>query len=80
VHNVSDVKKIGKIGAEFIQGRGVIFKLINSIWNKEELPDQWKKYIIETIHKKSDKIDYNCYSGTSLSLSTSYKILWNILF
>jgi hypothetical protein len=23
-----------------------IHKLINSIWNKEELPDQWKKSII----------------------------------
>jgi hypothetical protein len=24
----------------------VIHKLINSIWNKEELPDQWKEPII----------------------------------
>jgi hypothetical protein len=23
-----------------------IYKLINSIWNKEELPDQWKEAII----------------------------------
>jgi hypothetical protein len=24
----------------------VIHKLINSIWNKEELPDQWKEFVI----------------------------------
>jgi hypothetical protein len=30
----------------------VIHKLINSVWNKEELPDQWKKSIIVSVHKK----------------------------
>jgi hypothetical protein len=55
-----------------------IQKLINSIWNKGELPDQWKEYIIVPNHKKSDKTDYNNYLGISL-LSTSYKILSNIL-
>jgi hypothetical protein len=45
-----------------IQARGksllsVIHKLINSIWNKEKLPDQWKESIIVPIHKKSDKTD-----------------------
>jgi hypothetical protein len=29
-----------------------IHMLINSIWNKEELPDQWKESIIVPIHKK----------------------------
>jgi hypothetical protein len=28
-----------------------IHKLINSIWNKEELPDQWKETIIIPIKK-----------------------------
>jgi hypothetical protein len=37
--------------AELLQAGGEtllseIHKLINSIWNKEELPDQWKEYII----------------------------------
>jgi hypothetical protein len=32
-------------------------KLINSIWKKEELPDQWKKSVIVLIHKKGDKTD-----------------------
>jgi hypothetical protein len=40
-----------EIPAELIQARGeillfVIHKLINSVWNKEELPDQWKESII----------------------------------
>jgi hypothetical protein len=55
-----------------------IHKLINSIWNKEELPDQWKGSIIVPIHKKGDKSDCNSYRGISL-LSTSYNISWNIL-
>jgi hypothetical protein len=32
-------------------------KLINSIWNTGELPDQWKQPIIVTIYKKGDKTD-----------------------
>jgi hypothetical protein len=56
----------------------VIHKLINSVWNKEELPDQWKESIIVPIHKKGDKTDCNNYRGISL-LSTSYKIVTNIL-
>jgi hypothetical protein len=55
-----------------------IHKIINSFWNKEELPDQWKKSIIVSIRKKGDKTDCNNYRGISL-LSTSYKILSNIL-
>jgi hypothetical protein len=55
-----------------------IHKLINSVWNKEELPDQWKESIIVPIHKKGVKTDCNNYRGVSL-LTTSYKILSNIL-
>jgi hypothetical protein len=40
-----------------------IHKLINSVWNKEELPDQWKEFIIVPIHKKDDKTDCNNYRG-----------------
>jgi hypothetical protein len=29
-------------------------RLINSIWNKEELPDKWKESTIASIHKKGD--------------------------
>jgi hypothetical protein len=40
-----------------------IHKLINSIWNKEELPNHWKESIIVTLHKKGDKIDYSNFVG-----------------
>jgi hypothetical protein len=53
-------------------------KFINSIWNKEELPEQWKESIIVSIYKKGDKADCSNYQGISL-LSTTYKILSNIL-
>jgi hypothetical protein len=53
-------------------------KLINFIWNKKELPEQWKLPIIVPIYKKGDKTEYNNYRGISL-LSTTYKILSNIL-
>jgi hypothetical protein len=51
-----------QIPAELIQAGGeillsAIHKLINSVWNKEELPDQWKECIIVPIHKQGDKTD-----------------------
>jgi hypothetical protein len=51
-----------QIPTELIQAGGEtlrpeIHKLINFIWNKEQLPDQWKASIIVPIHKKSDKTD-----------------------
>jgi hypothetical protein len=55
-----------------------IHKLINCIWSKEELPDQWKESIILPIHKKGDKTDYSNYRGIQL-LSNPYKMLSNIL-
>jgi hypothetical protein len=60
-----------QIPAELIQAGGEILlseihKLINSVCNKEELPDQWKESIIVPIHKKGDKtviviMGYHCY-------------------
>jgi hypothetical protein len=72
-----------QIPAELYQAGGetllsVIQKLITSIWNKEEMPDQWKESIIVPTHKTSNKTDRNNYRGISL-LSTSYKSLSNIL-
>jgi hypothetical protein len=71
-----------KIPTELIQGGGEtlqpeIRKHINSIWSKEEFPDQWKESIIVPIYKKRDKTDCSNYRGISL-LSNSY-ILNNIL-
>jgi hypothetical protein len=86
--SISKLKKYKSSGsdqipAELYQAGGeilvsVLHKLITSIWNKEELPDQWKESIIVPIHKTGDKTDCNNYRGISL-LSTSYKILSNIL-
>jgi hypothetical protein len=74
---------INQIPAELIQAgentlRSEIHKLNNCIWNKEELPEQWKESIIVPIYKKGDETDCSNYQGISL-LSTSYKILSNIL-
>jgi len=74
---------IDQIPAELIKAGGrtircVIHKLINSIWNKEELPEEWKESIIVPVYKKGDKTDCNSYRGISL-LPTTYKILSNIL-
>jgi hypothetical protein len=68
-----------QIPAELIQAGGEILvpafnKFINSVWTKEELPDQWKESIIVPVHKKGDKTECNNYNGISL-LSTSCKML-----
>jgi hypothetical protein len=70
---------IDQIPAQLIQAGGntlcsEIHKIINCIWNKEELPEQWKESIIVLIYRKGDKTDCSNYRGISL-LSTSYKIL-----
>jgi hypothetical protein len=55
-------------GDETLQSE--IHKLVNSIWNKEELPDQRKESNIVPIHKKGNKTDfvimlgYHCYRHT----------------
>jgi hypothetical protein len=68
--------KLIKTGGETL--RSEILKPICSIWNKEELSQQWKESIIVQIYKKGDKTYCNNYGGISL-LSTAYKILSNIL-
>jgi hypothetical protein len=50
-----------QIPAELIQAGGEtlrsdIHKLIRLIWNKEELPHQWKESIVVPIHKKVIKL------------------------
>jgi hypothetical protein len=72
-----------QILAELIQAEGetllsVIHKLINSIWSKEELPDQLKESIIVPIYKTDNTTDCSNYPGISL-LSTLYNIVSNIL-
>jgi len=54
-----------------------IDKFINSIWNKNELPEQWKESIIVHVYKKGNTKDCSNYTGLSL-LSNMYKISSNI--
>jgi hypothetical protein len=67
---------IYQIPAEMIKAGGntircAIHKPIIAIWNKEELPGEWKESIIVPINKKGDKTDCNNYRGISL-LTTTY--------
>jgi hypothetical protein len=63
---------IDQIPAELIQAggnilRSEIHKLVNSVWNKKELPQQWKEYILVPIYKRVNRTelviieDYHCY-------------------
>jgi hypothetical protein len=65
-----------KAGGETLYSE--MHELICAVWNKKELPQQWKESIIVLIHKKGDKTECNNYRGIFL-LSTAYKILSNIL-
>jgi hypothetical protein len=61
-----------QIPAELIQSEGkmllsAIHKLINSAWNKEELPDQWKSLLLYQFTKRVTKltviiiVGHHCY-------------------
>jgi hypothetical protein len=52
-----------QVGGETL--RSEIHKLLMLIWNKEELPHQWKESIVVPIHKKDDKTDCSNYRGIS---------------
>ena len=63
---------IDQIPAELIKAGGrtihcEIHKLTVSIWNREELPEEWKELIIVPIYKKVDKTDCSNYRGTCKS-------------
>ena len=71
------------IPAELINAGGrtifsEIHKPINSIWNKEESPEDWMELFIVPVRKKDDKTDCSNYRVISL-LPTMYKILSNVL-
>ena len=66
---------IDQITAELIKARGrtlhyEMYKLTLSIWNKEELPEEWKESIIVPIHKKGDKTVCSNYRGISFLPTT----------
>jgi len=57
--------------------RSEINKFTNSIWNKQDLTEEWKEPIILPIYNQEDKTQCSNYRVISL-LSTIYKILSNI--
>jgi hypothetical protein len=68
---------IDQIRTELIKAAGRtirsdINKLIISVWNKEEMPEEWKQSITVPLYKKGDKTDCSNYTGTSL-FPTVYK-------
>jgi hypothetical protein len=68
--------EVNKAGGSKISSE--IHNLINFIWNKKELPEQWEESVIVPVYNKGDKTDCSCSHGISL-LSTAYKVLSNIL-
>jgi hypothetical protein len=54
-----------------------IHTLINYVWMREELPEQWKDYIIVPTYRKGDKTDLTNYWVISLFLTT-FRILSNV--
>jgi hypothetical protein len=70
---------IDQIPAELIRAEcntlcSKIHILINCIWKREELPQQWKESIIVPVCKNGDLSDHSNYRGILL-LPTTYKIL-----
>jgi hypothetical protein len=74
---------IEQIPAELIEARGntlrsEIHKLINCIWNKEELPEKWEASIIVPIYKKGDETavviieEHHCYKLHTKSYTTFF--------
>ena len=62
---------IDQIPAELIKAGGKkvccdIHKLITSIWNKEELPEEWKESIIVCIYKMGDKTECGNFRGIKI--------------
>jgi sorting nexin-29 len=53
-----------------------IYELIILVWEKEQIPKEWRKSIIFPIHKR-DKLNFSNYRGLAL-LCAAYKVLTNI--
>jgi hypothetical protein len=72
-HTSPDSNKIPpeKLKAGGWTARTEIHKLINSIWNKEELPEEWKESILIPIYKGCHETDFSNYGGLSLLSNTN---------
>jgi hypothetical protein len=72
---------IDRMPTELVKAEGSIFrseirKLINSVWNKEELPEKLKESVVVPVYNKGNKTDCSNCRGISL-LPTTYRILSN---
>jgi len=66
---------VDQIPAELVKAGGKticceIHKLIISIWNKEEMPEEWKERIILPMYKKGNTTDCSNYRGISILPTT----------
>ena len=71
------------ISAELLKcgGREVeafIIKLIQSAWEHENIPEDWRSAIIVPVHKKGEKTVCNNYRGIAL-LNVAYKIMTKLI-
>lgn len=55
-----------------------LLKLVNAVWQKEEVPQAWNEAIIVPVFKKGDKIKAENYRGIAL-LDVGYKVFSTIL-
>jgi hypothetical protein len=55
-----------------------IRSLIKNVWNKEEIPVDWKTGIVCSVCKYGDRNEYDSYKGITL-LSCIHKVLSNII-
>lgn len=53
-------------------------RVIQKIWEKEEIPTEWQEAVVISIHKKGKKEDCGNYRGMSL-LSIPYKVISKII-
>ena len=55
------------------QGTGlkIMHRLCNMVWEQEELPSEWKRSIIISLHKKKDRLECSNYRGISLLCHSS---------
>jgi len=65
------VAKLVKNSGEAVKNK--VWKLINIIWKKQQIPEEWNTAIIYPIFKKGDILETKDYRGISL-LDTCYKI------
>ena len=54
-------------------------RIIERIWDSEQLLEEWKEGVVTSIYKKGDKLDCENYRAITVS-NAAYKVLSQILF